>query len=495
MVEKFKSFITETKEEKYKLLILSHDDLHDPNETGALIRKKAHKLGLEVYLAEFSGMYMEPKGNDHLIYSFPVDEKGQASFPSMSEPVDYDEPFKINPSNTLIMARGLGSSVKTGNRSWQVAIQNLEDQGYAVINSTKCNDICNDKWYNQVIFQQNNFKTPNTVLVRHSEGAEIAAEKINNKFPMILKTSVGSRGVGVMWIESLKSLHSIVQLLYRENSFVDIILQEYIKTDFDVRVIIVGNKILGAIKRPIVHEDFRSNVSQGSEPEPVELTEIESKESLRAAKVVDGTIVGVDFIPAKNREKDSPYFLEVNSTPGLIGIESVLSKSSPKPHEKNMPGIVIKDAGKSITTQILKMFMDRSIWKRSPNICGVFETFEHDVFGKIVGEMDTGNSSPQSVIHADSYEINNKKITMSFDGKKITTPMFGKYTVSTGAGEEERPIIKLDLLFNNILYKSFPLTIDDRTGRSPKLLINRGFLNQANLLVNPSRKFILSEEP
>ena len=149
MVEKFKSFITETKEEKYKLLILSHDDLHDPNETGALIRKKAHKLGLEVYLAEFSGMYMEPKGNDHLIYSFPVDEKGQASFPSMSEPVDYDEPFKINPSNTLIMARGLGSSVKTGNRSWQVAIQNLEDQGYAVINSTKCNDICNDKWYNK----------------------------------------------------------------------------------------------------------------------------------------------------------------------------------------------------------------------------------------------------------------------------------------------------------------------------------------------------------
>ena len=483
-MEKFKSFITEAKEEKYRLLIFSHDDPLDPNETGALIRKKASELGLDVYLAEFSGMYMESQGNNELVYSFPVNEKGQAKFPSESESVEYDKPFKINPSDTLIMARGLGSSVKTGNRSWQVAIQNLENQGYAVINSTRCHDICNDKWYNQVIFQQNNFKTPNTVLVRHAEGAEVATEKLNNKFPMILKTSVGSRGVGVMWVESLKSLHSIIQLLHREDEFVDIILQEYIKTDFDIRVIVVAGSILGAIKRPIVQKDFRSNVSQGSEPVPIELTELESKESLRAAKVVDGTIVGVDFIPAKNREKDSPYFLEVNSTPGLMGIEAVLSKSAAKS--------IIKGTGKSITTQILKMFMDRTTWRRSPTICGTHESFEHDVFGKMVGTMDTGNGAPQSVIHADSYEINNKKISITLNGKKITTPMLGKYTVETGAGEEERPIIKLDLLFHNVLYKGLPLTVDNRTGKS-MLLLNRSFLIQANLLVNPTREYILSE--
>ena len=484
-MEKFKSFITEAKEEKYRLLIFSHDDPLDPNETGALIRKKASELGLDVYLAEFSGMYMESQGNNELVYSFPVNEKGQAKFPSESESVEYDKPFKINPSDTLIMARGLGSSVKTGNRSWQVAIQNLEDQGYAVINSIKCNDICNDKWYNQVIFQQNNFKTPNTVLVRHAEGAEVATEKLNNKFPMILKTSVGSRGVGVMWVESLKSLHSIIQLLHREDEFVDIILQEYIKTDFDIRVIVVAGSILGAIKRPIVQKDFRSNVSQGSEPVPIELTELESKESLRAAKVVDGTIVGVDFIPAKNREKDSPYFIEVNSTPGLMGIEAVLSKSAAKS--------IIKGTGKSITTQILKMFMDRTTWRRSPTICGVHESFEHDVFGKMVGTMDTGNGAPQSVIHADSYEINNKKISITLNGKKIITPMLGKYTVETGAGEEERPIIKLDLLFHNVLYKGLPLTVDNRTGKST-LLLNRNFLTQASLLVNPAREYILTEK-
>jgi len=353
-MEKFKSFITEAKEESYKLLILSHDDPLDPNETGPMVRKKASELGIEVYLAELSGMYMEDKGKDQLVYSFPVDDDGKVELPGMKDSVEYDKPFRINPENTLVMARGLGSTVKTGNLSWRVACVNLENQGYSIINSVRCNDICNDKWYNQIIFQQNDIRTPNTVLVRHSEGAEEAADRLAKKYPMILKTAVGSRGVGVIWIENLKSLHSIIQLLYREDEFVDIILQEYIKTDYDVRVIIAGGQILGAIKRPVVGDDFRSNVSQGSEPELHELTERESQESLRAAVVVDGSVVGVDFIPAKNRDKESPYFIEVNSTPGLMGIEAVLSKSAVKP--------LIKGKNRSITKEILKLYMNRDNW-------------------------------------------------------------------------------------------------------------------------------------
>ena len=344
-MEQFKSFITE-KEHPYKLLILSHDDPLDPNETGPMIRKKASELGLNVYLAEFSGMYMESDGDNKLVYSFPVDENGKVELPTMKSDAKYDKPFKINPNDTLIMARGLGSSVNTGNRSWYIAIKTLESDGYTIFNSTKCHDICNDKWYNQVIFQQNNFNTPTTVLIRHSEGAEIAAKKLGNKFPMILKTSIGSRGVGVMLVESLKSLHSIVQLLHRENEFVDVILQEWIKTEYDVRVIVASGQIIGAIKRPIVNDDFRSNVSQGSEPTEHELTDLEISESLRAAKAVDGMIVGVDFIPSKNRDKEVPIMIEVNSTPGLIGIEEAL-----------------KDNKKSITTEILKIFMNRDNWR------------------------------------------------------------------------------------------------------------------------------------
>jgi len=352
----FSNFITEEKEQPYKLLILSHDDPHDPNETGPMIRKIAKGMGLECHLAEFSGMYMEPVGEDGFnVYSFPVGEDGKAELPTMKADAEYEKPFKISPKDTLVMARGMGSTVKTGNTSWWVAVENLETKGYTVINSTKCHDICSDKWYNQVVFQRNDFNTPNTVLVRHGEGAEDAAKRLGNKFPLILKTSTGSRGVGVMWIESLKSLHSVVQLLVREDEYVDIILQEYVPTDYDVRVIIVAGEIIGAMKRPVIKDDFRSNVSQGSEPEIHELTELEASEALRAAQAVDGTIVGVDFIPSKNREKDKPYMIEVNSTPGLMGIEAVFKDAASKP--------LIKEKGRSITKEILTTFLDRTKWR------------------------------------------------------------------------------------------------------------------------------------
>ena len=87
-MEKFSEFITEEKDEPYKLLVLSHDDPLDPNETGPMIKKKASEMGLEVYLTEFSGMYMEDKGKDQLVYSFPVNEKGQAQIPDMKDEVN-----------------------------------------------------------------------------------------------------------------------------------------------------------------------------------------------------------------------------------------------------------------------------------------------------------------------------------------------------------------------------------------------------------------------
>tara|TARA_B100000963_G_C22556842_1_gene639432 strand:+ start:218 stop:1342 length:1125 start_codon:yes stop_codon:yes gene_type:complete len=356
-----KRYLQEQSPEKpYKLLILSHDDPLDPNETAPMVKKKAEELGITVFLAELMGCYMEDAEDDSkLIYSYPVDEKGQAELPDTKKDVEYAKPFKINPKDTLVMMRGLNA--KSGCRSWWTMARTLESSGYKVVNSVLCNEICNDKWYNQVIFQQNDINTPKTVLVRHKEGAPFAADKLGVNYPLILKTSIGSQGVGVMFVESEKALHGIVQLLYREDEFIDILLQEQIKTDYDVRVIVVAGEVLGAMKRPIIEGDFRSNVSQGSEPEVFQLTEMEKFESIRAAQAVDGDVVGVDFIPAKNREKDKPYFIEVNSTPGLMGIESTFSGSTiPKDLYKDA---LKKEKGKfSITSEILKTYMNRDNW-------------------------------------------------------------------------------------------------------------------------------------
>ena len=356
-----KQYIQEQSPEKpYKLLILSHDDPLDPNETAPMVKKKAEELGITVFLAELMGCYMEDaEGDSKLIYSYPVDDKGKAELPDTKNDVEYAKPFKINPKDTLVMMRGLNA--KSGCRSWWTMARTLESSGYKVVNSVLCNEICNDKWYNQVVFQQNDINTPKTVLIRHKEGAPFAADKLGVNYPLILKTSIGSQGVGVMFVESEKALHGIVQLLYREDEFIDILLQEQIKTNYDVRVIVVAGEVLGAMKRPIIEGDFRSNVSQGSKPEVHQLTEMEKFESIRAAAAVDGDVVGVDFIPAKNREKEKPYFIEVNSTPGLMGIESTFSGST-IPKDLYKDALKIEKGKFSITSEILKTYMNRDNW-------------------------------------------------------------------------------------------------------------------------------------
>ena len=74
-MEKFSEFITEAKEESYKLVVLSHDDPLDPNETGPLIRKKAQELGLEVFLGEFQGSYTHVKNGKRYLVDIGTEKK------------------------------------------------------------------------------------------------------------------------------------------------------------------------------------------------------------------------------------------------------------------------------------------------------------------------------------------------------------------------------------------------------------------------------------
>jgi len=333
-----KQVIKEDEHNNFKLVIISHDtqENENPNETAPLIRDNAKKLGIEIHLAEAMGSYMEDGPNDtKLLYSYPVDENGRAQMPTKKKSIKYNKPIVMDPKNTKIMMRHL--NVKNGCPSWYVQGRTLEYAGFELINSVDCNRMCNDKWYNQMMFQRNNIRTPETYLIRHSEGARDTAAKLKNKYPMILKTNHGQQGVGVMMVESERALVSIVQLLYREDEYIDILLQEYIPNQFDVRAIVCKGIVMGAIKRPVIKGDFRSNVSQGSQPTAIKLTDMEKAQCLKASQSVDGSLTGVDFIPAANRETDSPIFIEVNATPGLIGIEGVIKQSQ----------------GKSITTDIL----------------------------------------------------------------------------------------------------------------------------------------------
>jgi glutathione synthase/RimK-type ligase-like ATP-grasp enzyme len=84
----------------------------------------------------------------------------------------------------------------------------------------------------------------------------------------------------------------------------------------------------------------------GADTETLELTELETSESIRIAEEFGGRVVGVDLIPAKDRENELPYCLEINANPGLNGIEEITKGSSP-------------------TKDILETYKDRSIWSVS----------------------------------------------------------------------------------------------------------------------------------
>ena len=311
---------------------------------------------------------------------------------------------------------------------------------------------------------------PRTVLVPNEDNETVqrAAEQLDDEFPMVLKTLQGAKGVGVLLVETERSLQSTVSLVYKIDPTCDILLQEYKDMEYDVRVMINNKKIIGAMRRNKIIDDFRSNISQGADAEEIELTEIEKDACLRAAKAVGGQWVGVDFIPAKNREKDEPYMLEVNHSPGSQGISEAI--------------------GEEVCETIIEDFFDREIWRKSATECGVLETIE--VAGEtMTAKLDTGNSAQACALHADSIEVRGKVVHYERNGKTYKVPLVRELTLLKPP--ETRPVIKLELNFLNTIYEQ-EVSLDKR-GKIP-FLANRDFMKRANLMINPSRKFLLTNK-
>jgi len=340
----------------YKLVLFSHtgDRIRDigdkTKDDGGILFKSAKAVGVEVFLADFVGSYISEKNGKKYLNSFPFDKDNEVIYPDAKEKasdIKYQKPFELDPQNTLIMPRGLGTLGFTSSRNWADMIKNLEEEGFFTVPSIHCWTVCSSKYRTDLILRRDGLRTPKTVPIVHSEDAERAVEELGTDFPIILKSSTGTQtGVGVIIIESMRSLYSSIQMLLLYSKYMPIIIQEFIKTDYDVRSMVLDGKVLGSMKRKVIQDgDFRSNVSLGAESETIEITDIEKRDVIKTAESVKGQLVGVDFIPAKDREKEQPYILECNSMPGFGGIEELNKETS-------------------LTQGIFKHFLDRKHWKR-----------------------------------------------------------------------------------------------------------------------------------
>ena len=450
---KFREFIAEAKgDKKYKLLIITDEPEKSKNfHTASRLQEEAEKLGWKNYLYKLSGGYTSFEDGVLRLHN-KNDEKG----------------FVVHGRDTIAIIRG--SVVRKD--SWLDIVSTLEKHSICVANSRKCINICTDKYRTSLKLADYGIRQPKTVLITDAENSVKAFDMLDTDFPVIMKTLRGSKGVGVLFIESEKSLDSIVQILNKQDEDTDLLLQEYIQTDYDVRVHVLGGKVFAAMKRPVVEGDFRSNVSQGSEPKKIKLTELEIEESLKAAKAVGGLWTAVDFIPAKNREKEAPFVIEVNSSPGTEGMEEA--------------------SGQNISKEIIEFFADSKNWVKVPSECGYKEVVTIKPFGQIVAKFDTGNSG-MSVIHADEMKVSGKKVTWSLLDKTITSDILRTEKISVGGlrdYDEDRYVVKLNVEFLGTVYET-EFTLDDRDERS-HILFDRAFMNRLNVMVNPGVKYVVT---
>ena len=446
-MEAFKSFITESKDEKYRVVILTVEH-GDKSITAKKLSKEATKLGLQNTIINFDGATLRYDDGNHFIHGMD-DEKG----------------FQVNSSDTIIFVRGTPTK-----DSHLDLISEFERLGYCCVNNRTTINICADKYRNYVRLKDYGLTQPKTVLIPNKDMIDFSLEALDTKFPIIMKTLRGSKGVGVLFVESKRSLDSIVQLIYKTDEDSDLLIQEYIETKFDVRVLVLGGRVIATMQRDVVDGDFRSNYSQGGNVSSFKLTSMEEKQCVLAAKAVDGIFTAVDFIPSKNREKNPPYILEVNSSPGTDGIEEA----------NNI----------NISKEILTYFMNPATRHSVPNQCGYNEVVEIEPFGELVAKFDTGNSV-LSVLHADDIKVTGNKITFTNGGKKITTNLVKEYEAQTGAGVDERYVVKLNLTFSGSTYE-FMFGLDDRTKMGTDVLLNRFVMNKLNVMVNPQRKFLVT---
>jgi len=450
---KFREFITEANgNQKYKLVIITDEpEKAKTFHTADRLQEEAEKLEWKHYLYKLTGGYTSYEDGIFRLHN-KDDEKG----------------FVVSGADTIAVIRG--SVVRKD--SWMDIISSLEKHGVCVINSRETISICTDKYRTALRLSDYGIRQPKTTLVNDPEKSAIAFDKLDTQMPVIMKTLRGSKGVGVLFVESEKALDSIVQLIYKQDPDTDLLLQEYIKTDYDVRVLVLGNKVLATMKRPVIEGDFRSNVSQGSKPEKLKLTELEIEESLKAAKAVNGLWTAVDFIPSKNREKEPPFVIEVNSSPGTEGMEEA--------------------SGQNISKEIIEFFADKKNWVKVPSECGYKEIVTIKPFGEIIAKFDTGNSG-MPVIHADKMKVNGKKITWSLLDKTITSDIIRQEEISVGGlrnYDETRYVIKLDVEFLGTMYET-EFTLDDREDRTP-ILFDREFMSKVNVMVNPDRKYVVT---
>ncbi|MGY6647880.1 30S ribosomal protein S6--L-glutamate ligase [Wenyingzhuangia sp. IMCC45574] len=178
-----------------------------------------------------------------------------------------------------------------------------------------------DKLYSSQLFSKNGIQIPTTGFAKSPLDTKDLINMVGGA-PLIIKLLESTQGKGVVLAETSKAAESVINAFKSLNA--NILVQEFIReaNGKDLRCFVVDGKVVAAIERTAAKGEFRSNLHQGGSASIVKITPEEKKLAIKSAKILNLPVAGVDLI----RSNKGPLLLEVNSSPGLEGIETATGK-------------------------------------------------------------------------------------------------------------------------------------------------------------------------
>ncbi|RLS51212.1 MAG: RimK family alpha-L-glutamate ligase [Planctomycetota bacterium] len=157
---------------------------------------------------------------------------------------------------------------------------------------------------------------PQTTFVRDKNDTQAAIERVGG-VPVVIKLIEGTQGIGVILAEHKETALAITEALKSVHQ--NILIQKFVEESRgrDIRAFVVGDRVVAAMRRTAVGNEFRSNVARGGVAEAIELDPLYAQTAIRATQIMGLRIAGVDMLEGK----DGPLVMEINSSPGLQGIE------------------------------------------------------------------------------------------------------------------------------------------------------------------------------
>lgn len=174
-----------------------------------------------------------------------------------------------------------------------------------------------DKLRANQILSRHNIGMPATAFVRNRADVRPAIEQVGGA-PVVIKLLEGTQGIGVILAPEVKVAEAIIETLHSTNQ--NVLIQRFVAESRgrDIRALVVGDRVVAAMRRTARGDEFRSNVHRGGAVEPVDLSADYQQAAVRSAQIMGLRVAGVDMLEGA----DGPLVMEVNSSPGLQGIEA-----------------------------------------------------------------------------------------------------------------------------------------------------------------------------